>query len=71
MSEDNPLFQTVLEFMDEHLTVETRAALNPHLSDAGRHYCAGRAASAYDVAAMLRELRWQAEREASKIKAKD
>lgn len=65
---DNPLWEAVLSYADEHARNEEQTALGPNLSDADRHYNAGRAASALDFSIALRDLRLKAEGEATKAK---
>lgn len=65
---DHPVWNVVLSYLDEHEQNEMEAALRSDLDDAGRHYNAGRAASARDLATALRQLQLQAETEARKLK---
>ena len=67
LGDGNPLWQTVLSYADEHARNEQETALAANLTDAQRHYNAGRAASALDFAIALRDLRAQADREARKL----
>lgn len=68
MAEDHPLWRVVLSYADEHERNEKEAALRPDLTNEQRQYNAGRAASAYDFATGLRDLRVRAEEEAAKLK---
>jgi hypothetical protein len=68
-SQENPLWQVILSYADEHARNELSAALAPALRDGDRQYNAGRAASAEDFATAIRDLRLAAERHAAKLKA--
>jgi hypothetical protein len=68
LAPDNPLWNCVLSYADEHARNELQSALLPDLSDGVRQYNAGRAASAEDFASALRDLRLKAEREAARRK---
>jgi hypothetical protein len=52
-SPDNPQWQAVHALLDETIELELEAALLPGVSDAGRHYNAGRAAAAKDFKEVL------------------
>ena len=64
---ENAIWKVVVSYADEHERNEAESALLPNLTDAQRHYNAGRAAGARDFATALRELRAQAEVEAKRI----
>ena len=66
----NPVWKTVLSYVDEHAANEQEAALRPDLTNDVRQYNAGRAASALDLALALRELHTQAQIEAKKIEGR-
>lgn len=66
LSDEHPLWRTVLSYADEHARNELAMALAPNLSDSARQYNAGRAASAEDFAVALRDLRLMAEIESHK-----
>ncbi len=68
LAAENPLWNVVLSYADEHARNELEVALRPGLSDADRQYNAGRAASADDFATALRDLRLAAEKRAAKLK---
>lgn len=57
---ETPWWKTMLSYADEHAGNEHQAALQPDLSDAVRHYNAGRAAAALDFALALRDLHAEA-----------
>jgi hypothetical protein len=69
MGKQNPLWNVVLSYTDEHARNEFEFAMRPGLTDAERQYNAGRAASADDFAMALRDLALNAEKEATKLKA--
>ena len=62
----SPILKTLLSYADEHAANEQEMALRPDLPDHVRHFNAGRAASALDFAAALRELHARAQREGRK-----
>lgn len=68
LSHEDPLWNAVLGYADEHARNEAQMALRPGLADGERQYNAGRAASADDFATALRDLRLKAESEARKVK---
>jgi hypothetical protein len=59
-ADTDPLWQTILSYVDEHHKNEIENSLSPKLSDSERQYAAGRAASAYDLAMALRDLKSKA-----------
>lgn len=69
LSKDNPLWQAILSYADEHERTEREVALRPDLNNEQRQYNAGRAASAYDFATALRDLWVKAQLEARKLKS--
>lgn len=70
VSDSNPIWKTVLSYIDEHARTEQEFALGPDLPDSVRQYNAGRAASALDLAMALRDLKVQANLQAKKIEGK-
>ena len=70
VGDSNPVWKTLLSYADEHAANEGESALRPDLTDAQRHYNAGRAAGALDFALALRDLRTQANLEAKKLEKK-
>ena len=70
VGDSNPVWKTLLSYADEHAANEQESALRPDLTDAQRHYNAGRAASALDFALALRDLRTQAKETARKLEKK-
>jgi hypothetical protein len=68
-ADDHSLWTTVLSYLDEHERIEIDHALKANLSDADRHYNAGRAASASDLANLLRDLKLKASRLATAPKS--
>lgn len=68
VAEDHPVWRMVLSYVDEHERNERLTALGPDLGDAARQYNAGRAGSAFDLASALRDLHYQAQIEARKLK---
>jgi len=66
VGDSNPVWKTLLSYADEHAANEQDMALRPDLTDAQRHYNAGRAASALDFAVAIRDLRTQANLEAKR-----
>jgi len=69
LDENNPLWQVVLSYADEHERTEREVALKPDMANEQRQYNAGRAASAYDFALGLRDLFVKAQQQAKKLKA--
>jgi hypothetical protein len=57
LSEQDPLWNTILSYADEHERNEADMAMRPDLTDAQRQYNSGRAASARDWATAIRDLR--------------
>jgi len=71
IGDSNPVWKTLLSYADEHAANEQESALAANLTDAQRHYNAGRAASALDFALALRDLRTQANLESKKLQGAD
>lgn len=59
--DEDPLWKTVLSYVDEHEANEREMALRPGLNDGDRQFNTGRAANAYDFACLLRDLKRQSD----------
>lgn len=68
MPSSSPLWVAVLEIVDEHERNMLAEVLHPGLSDADRHYYAGRAAAAELLANAFRDLKQAADLKARKLK---
>lgn len=66
-ADSSPIFKAVLALIDEHVSNEHEAALQPNLSNEVRQFNAGRSASAYDLAHALRQHQENAARRAAEI----
>jgi len=67
--ETHPVWQAVLELVDEHAQRELDAALMPNLTNEQRQFAAGAAATADYLAQMLRDARALAGQKSRKQKA--
>jgi hypothetical protein len=68
---EHPIFKAVLSYADEHARNEHEMTLGANLTDAQRHFNAGRSASAYDFALALRQIQANATARAQKLRHSD